>query len=173
MASTTTNFSPLHGGCLCKAVTYTLTAQPLVTHCCHCSYCQRESGSAFALNSLIEDSHFQLTSSTSPVTTGVPSQKSPGKKHPVVHCPTCATVLYHDLSVETAMLLVKTATLDDAGRKRVPPDVHIFTSSKVQWVDLTGEEERGGEGVQGFLQTDGYLEGRKSAQGTGVGEAGR
>jgi hypothetical protein len=40
---------PLEGGCDCGEVRYRLTTRPLIVHCCHCRWCQRESGTAFAL----------------------------------------------------------------------------------------------------------------------------
>ena len=47
-------FQALEGGCTCRAVRYRMTSPPLFVHCCHCRWCQRESGSAFALNAMIE-----------------------------------------------------------------------------------------------------------------------
>src|SRR6478735_11072804 len=45
---------PLEGGCTCRAVRFRLASRPLFVHCCHCSWCQRESGASFALNAMIE-----------------------------------------------------------------------------------------------------------------------
>ena len=42
------------GGCDCRRIRYRMTSRPLFVHCCHCRWCQRESGSAFALNAMIE-----------------------------------------------------------------------------------------------------------------------
>ena len=44
----------LEGGCACGAVRYRLTSAPMFVHCCHCRDCQRQTGSAFVLNALIE-----------------------------------------------------------------------------------------------------------------------
>ena len=45
---------PLEGGCTCGHIRYRVQSAPLFVHCCHCRWCQRDSGAAFALNALIE-----------------------------------------------------------------------------------------------------------------------
>lgn len=50
----TGNVKHLEGGCDCGAVRYQMMDAPMFVHCCHCRWCQRESGSAFALNAIIE-----------------------------------------------------------------------------------------------------------------------
>jgi hypothetical protein len=52
--------SAIEGGCTCGAVRYRLKARPLFVHCCHCTWCQRETGSAFAVNAFIEASQVEL-----------------------------------------------------------------------------------------------------------------
>ncbi|OAL56814.1 hypothetical protein IQ07DRAFT_594282 [Pyrenochaeta sp. DS3sAY3a] len=149
--ATDPTFTPLTGHCTCNAIKYALTAPPLITHCCHCTYCQRESGTAFALNTCIEAYNFSLTSPTAPVVTGIPSLSAPaGDKHLVAHCPTCLTIVYAHYSANKSMMFVKVGTLDHESRGRVKPDVHIFTSSKVEWVDLRGEVERGAKVVDEY-----------------------
>lgn len=49
-----------NGGCTCRFVRYRMTARPLFVHCCHCRWCQRETGASFALNALIEADRVQL-----------------------------------------------------------------------------------------------------------------
>ncbi|KAF1842375.1 uncharacterized protein K460DRAFT_370343 [Cucurbitaria berberidis CBS 394.84] len=135
---------PFNGHCACKTITYTLLAPPLITHCCHCTYCQRESGSAFGLNSVVEIYNFRITSSAKPTVTGVSSLSSPsGDKHLIAHCPKCLTVLYAHYGANRSLMFVKVGSLDDESREMVRPDVHIFTSTKMEWVNLGTEEERG------------------------------
>ena len=47
-------FQPMAGTCSCRGVRYRMTAAPLFVHCCHCTWCQRETGSAFVLNAMVE-----------------------------------------------------------------------------------------------------------------------
>ncbi|KAH7402545.1 Mss4-like protein, partial [Pyrenochaeta sp. MPI-SDFR-AT-0127] len=132
------------GHCTCKTITFSIQAPPLITHCCHCTSCQRESGSAFAINCVVETYNFTITSPASPVIIGVPSLSSPtGDKHLVAHCAKCFTALYAHYSANKSLMFVKVGALDDDSRTRMRPDVHIFTSTKVEWVDLRREEENG------------------------------
>ena len=51
MTSRTESFE---GGCTCRHIRYRLAERPLFVHCCHCRWCQRDSGTAFAMNAMIE-----------------------------------------------------------------------------------------------------------------------
>lgn len=121
----------MQGRCTCGAVRYRLTDTPLVVHCCHCTWCQRESGSAFAVNAMIEADRLQVEGETEEVVT--PSAS--GKGQVVVRCPSCRVALYsHYAGSGRLTAFVRTGTLDDPGR--CPPDVHIFTSTRLPWVVL-------------------------------------
>ena len=149
------DFTPLTGSCPCGQTTYTLLAPPLITHCCHCTYCQSETGSAFALNALIESYNFSLTSSTQPLLAHRPSPSAPdGSKHLVAYCPNkeCNTDVYSFYEGNKSMVFVKVGTLDAGSRGRVRPDVHIFASEKVDWMDMRGEVERGVKVYEGFYE---------------------
>ncbi|KAF2254966.1 hypothetical protein BU26DRAFT_148624 [Trematosphaeria pertusa] len=141
MASAPPDFEALTGHCTCKSITYTLLAPPLVTHCCHCSWCQRETGTAFALNTVIECYNFRITSPTQPTVARNPSLSGIGQL--VARCPTCCVAIYSHYSNVTATMFVRAGTLEEGSRQRVRPDVHIFTGAKVEWVDLSKEKERG------------------------------
>lgn len=122
----------LEGGCDCGEVRYRLNVAPMGVHCCHCRWCQRESGSAFALNAMIETDQLELASGA-PANVQRPSQSGMGQQ--VVFCPTCKVVLwshYGGAGMKTAF--VRVGTLDDPSA--CPPDVHIFTESRQPWVVL-------------------------------------
>lgn len=119
------------GHCDCGAVSYRMTARPLFVHCCHCRWCQRESGSAFAVNALIEVAHLAVTGETEAVDT--PSESGNGQR--IHRCPTCRVALWsHYGGFGDMVAFVRTGTLDDPGL--CPPDIHIFTESKAGWVAL-------------------------------------
>ncbi|HET7674333.1 MAG TPA: GFA family protein [Gammaproteobacteria bacterium] len=121
---------PLEGGCTCGAVRYRLTSKPLFVHCCHCRWCQRETGSAFVLNAMIEADRVQLLQGE-PETVLTPSNSGKGQK--IVRCPTCRVALWsHYAGAGDLVSFVRVGTLDDPDR--LPPDIHIFTSSKQPWV---------------------------------------
>ncbi len=125
----------LEGGCACGEIRYRLTNEPMIVHACHCRDCQRLSGSAFALNLWIERK-FVEASGGEPVAFPVPPGNS-GKPHDVFACGGCGTHLwnkYHRAPGDTVLLCA--GTLDDPAA--IAPDVHIFTRSKLPWLELPG-----------------------------------
>ena len=124
--------TPLEGGCACGAVRYRLDATPLFVHCCHCTWCQRETGSAFVLNALIESAEVTLTAGA-PDRIETPSASGQGQS--ILRCPDCQVALWsHYGGASDAVSFVRVGTLDEPGR--CPPDIHIFTESKQAWVVL-------------------------------------
>lgn len=121
----------LAGGCACGAVRYRLTSSPMFVHCCHCHDCQRQTGSAFVLNALIEADRIVLVSGE-PEAVGVPTDS--GHPHDIHRCPTCRTALWSDYGRRPALRFVRVGTLDTPAA--LPPDVHIFTRSKLPWITL-------------------------------------
>jgi hypothetical protein len=107
-----------------------MAAEPMFVHCCHCRWCQRETGSAFVLNALVErDRVILLEGSTEVVDT--PSASGKGQK--IIRCPRCRVALWsHYAGAGEAVSFVRVGTLDDPDR--LPPDIHIYTSSKQPWV---------------------------------------
>src|SRR5437764_15066463 len=73
------------GGCACGAVRYRLTSEPMFVHCCHCLNCQRQTGSAFVINLLIEADRVELTGDPQPV--DVP--RDDGSVQTIYRCPDC------------------------------------------------------------------------------------
>jgi len=118
------------GGCACGAVRYRLASEPLFVHCCHCLNCQRQTGSAFVVNVLIETDRVELLDGE-PEPIAVP--RSGGKKQKIWRCPTCQTALYSEYT-SPRVRFVRAGTLDDPSS--VAPDVHIFTRSKLPWLTL-------------------------------------
>lgn len=120
------------GGCDCRAVRYRMMSRPLFVHCCHCRWCQRESGSSFALNAMIEADRVKLLQGT-PDVVDTPSGSGQGQK--ISRCPQCRIALWSNYSgAGDAVRFVRVGTLDEPDRLR--PDIHIFTESKQPWFEL-------------------------------------
>lgn len=120
------------GGCTCRAVRYRMTSRPLFVHCCHCSWCQRETGSAFAVNAMIEANRVELLAGT-PEAVRTPSASGKGQK--ISRCPVCRVAVWSNYAgAGDAIRFVRVGTLDEPDR--LPPDIHIFTSTKQPWVIL-------------------------------------
>jgi hypothetical protein len=118
------------GGCDCRKVRYRLLEAPYVVHCCHCSWCQRESGSAFALNAVIEADRVELLGEP-PQRIDTPSAS--GKGQAIFRCPHCNVAVWsHYAGVGPRANFIRVGTLDDPAT--CSPDVHIFTADKQPWV---------------------------------------
>jgi hypothetical protein len=119
------------GGCDCRTVRYRLKSRPLFVHCCHCRWCQRETGTAFALNALIEADRVEhLGAEPEIVNTPSPS----GKGQLIARCPKCRIAVWSNYGGATFARFVRVGTLDNPDA--FSPDIHIFTSSKQPWVVL-------------------------------------
>lgn len=120
----------LRGGCACGEVRYRLLAEPIRVHCCHCTDCQRHTGSAFVINALIESSAIELIRGE---VEAVPVPRADGP-HDIYRCPECQTALWSDYGRRPQIRFVRVGTLDDP--RLLAPDIHIFTRMKVPWVEL-------------------------------------
>ena len=111
---------------------YELLDSPLFVHCCLCTWCQRESGSAFALNGIIEARSVLLTKGQIE-RVNTPSESGNGQVF--ARCPDCKVALWSNYSgAGDRFHFVRLGTLDDSGA--YPPDIHIYTSTKLPWVTL-------------------------------------
>ena len=120
------------GGCDCKAVRYRLESAPLIVHCCHCRWCQRESGAAFALNAVIESDRLSLLGEA-PELVDTPSASGAGQQ--IARCPHCRVAVWsHYAGAGPLLSFVRVGSLDNPDL--LPPDVHIYTASKQPWVLL-------------------------------------
>lgn len=122
----------LEGGCACGAIRYKLTKQPLIVHACHCRDCQRLTGGPHVINIWIETKFVEADH-------GAPNshklKAGSGKPQEVFFCGKCGTYLWSRYeAVPSDCLFVRAGTLDRP--QAVAPDVHIFTRSKLPWVEL-------------------------------------
>jgi len=118
------------GGCACGTVRYRLASEPLVIHCCHCLNCQRQTGSAFVINLLIEAERVELLAGE-PEPVDVP--RDDGSAQRIFRCPACRVAVYSNYGYPK-VAFVRAGTLDDPSS--VEPDVHIYTRSKLPWITL-------------------------------------
>ncbi len=123
---------PLDGGCDCRNLRYRMQAAPLFVHCCHCRWCQRESGASFALNAMIEADRVRVLEGE-PDLIDTPSESGYGQK--IARCPKCRIAVWSNYGgAGPVMKFVRVGTLDEPDH--LPPDIHIYTASKQPWVVL-------------------------------------
>jgi hypothetical protein len=119
------------GGCACGAVRYRINSAPMAVHCCHCRDCQRQTGSAFVLNALIEAARVEILSGA-PARFEMPTDS--GQPHGIYRCPTCGTAVWSEYGGRSSLRFMRVGTLDDP--QALAPTVHIYTRSKQPWVTL-------------------------------------
>ena len=119
------------GGCACGHVRYRLTSAPMFVNCCHCRDCQRQTGSAFVINAVIETDRIALLSGE-PKPVAVPTESS--RPHDIYRCGVCHTAVWSDYGRRPLLRFVRVGTLDIP--TALSPNAHIFTRSKLPWIDL-------------------------------------
>jgi len=127
------------GGCSCGHVRYEATSEPLIVHGCHCSWCQTQSGSAFAINALIEADRVKVLHGEVEVIE-TPSPNGPGQM--IARCPKCKVAVWSNYNMfmpGDRIRFLRVGTLDDPNL--IPPDIHIFTTTKQEWVILPPEDQ--------------------------------
>ncbi len=117
------------GRCACGEVRYRLASEPMFVHCCHCLNCQRQTGSAFVINLLIESDRVEVTGKTE----ASEAPRDDGSSQEIHRCPSCRVAVFSHYG-GPAVSFVRAGTLD--APSAVSPDVHIYTQSKLPWVSL-------------------------------------
>lgn len=135
MTETGTPGFPAEGGCACGEVRYRLLTAPMYVHCCHCSWCQRETGSAFVINAMIEADRVEVLHGE-PEIILTPSASGKGQK--ITRCPACKVALWSNYAgAGDAVRFIRVKTLDRPNL--LPPDMHVFTSTRQPWVIIPAE----------------------------------
>jgi hypothetical protein len=119
------------GGCACGAVRYRMTSPPMAVHCCHCRDCQRQTGSAFVLNALIEAARVEVQTGAV-VRSSMPTDS--GRPHGIYRCSSCGTAVWSEYGGLEKLRFMRVGTLDEP--RALAPTVHIYTRSKHPWVRL-------------------------------------
>ena len=120
------------GGCTCRQVRYRMSTKPLFVHCCHCRWCQRETGSAFALNAMIESDRVQLLCGD---VTVIDTPSNSGKGQLISRCRRCQVAVWSSYAgAGAAIRFIRVGSLDEPAK--MPPDIHIYIASKQPWVQL-------------------------------------
>ena len=141
-------FMPYDGGCTCRFVRFRVSARPLFVHCCHCRWCQRETGASFALNALVEAEQVQLLEGS---VDSIHTPSASGRGQTISRCPKCHVAVWSNYAgAGDAMRFVRVGALDEPDR--LAPDIHIYTASKQPWVVLPG----GAPAVPEFYDLNAY-----------------
>jgi hypothetical protein len=132
----------ISGGCLCGAVRYECSAEPMATVICHCTHCQKVSGSAFSVNVVAPERSltWQGQSPGSYADTGA-SGKSLSRKF----CRNCGSSLATQSEALPGAMIIKAGTLDD--KSWLKPNCHIWTDSAQPWVRIDPDAKTFSKGM--------------------------
>lgn len=136
------------GGCTCGQLRYEVRAAPLIVHACHCRWCQRQTGGPHVINALCESDLIVLTRGEVEEIT-VPSPSGEGQV--IARCPSCKDAIWSNYLVTglgKRIRFLRAGTLDDP--TLMPPDVHIYTSTRLPWYVLP----EGALAVEEFYDTE-------------------
>ena len=120
-----------NGSCSCSFVKYSINDAPLFTHACHCNDCKKSTGSAFVVHSMILQNCFEVKEGELEATT-LPTGSGAGYKP--FFCKKCGTYIYCKYEKAPGRIIIRTSTLDEP--QNFPPQAHIFTRTKVNWIHL-------------------------------------
>ena len=124
----------IKGGCLCGSVRYESADQPVMSAVCHCTHCQKQSGSAFSTNVVVPAAQFNVTAQTLATFYDVGDSGLPVKRH---FCNRCGSSIYTELAANPGVVVIKAGTLDDTSW--VGPQVHMWRTSAQTWVPVAGD----------------------------------
>ncbi|WP_394850962.1 GFA family protein [Pendulispora brunnea] len=116
------------GGCLCGAVRYVLKGEPQATALCHCTHCQRQSGSAFSVNLFVKEDDYEQTGETK-FYVDIGDSGQPSHRH---FCANCGSPIMTQVLTIPGAVLVKAGTLDDMEGLR--PQTEIYTDHAAKWL---------------------------------------
>ena len=122
----------LKGKCLCGAVKYKLTEKPLFTQACHCKDCKILTGSSYVINSSVLDNTLSIEGE---ISSTIKLQAGSGKSVKIFFCKKCGSYIYTDYESAIGRLNIRTKTLEKSDE--FPPQAHIFTKYKDEWVNLS------------------------------------
>lgn len=117
----------ISGSCLCGAVTYRSSEQPVVTAFCHCRNCQKGGGAAYSANVAVPTTSVAIDGPIKRYST----QGGSGSRLTRSFCSTCGSPIAIEVEALAGLMLLQAGTLDDASA--VEPNVHIWCASAQPW----------------------------------------
>lgn len=128
----------LEGSCLCGSVTYTCDGEPVLTAICHCTDCQKQTGSAFSiiLGVRRDELHVSGDSLASVTTIGSDTQLPASRQF----CSKCGSPIMSLSETTPDLALIKAGTLHD--RSWLDPKIEVWCNSAQPWVRHESQTRR-------------------------------
>ena len=116
------------GGCLCGAVRYVLKSEPRMVAICHCTHCQKQSGSVFSFNVVVRESDYEQSGETM-VYVDHGDSGNPVHRH---FCGRCGSPILVKVAQAAGKVVVKAGTLDSM--EGLQPLSEIYTDHAAAWL---------------------------------------
>lgn len=123
----------LEGGCLCGAIRYRVPSESLMSALCHCSICRRASGAPGVSWMMFPTDQLEFTK-------GSPNRYASSKEATRGFCGHCGTALTFESEFMPGLVDVTVGSLDEP--ERMPPEMHIWDESRLDWFELADELPR-------------------------------
>ncbi len=120
----------LQGGCLCGKVRYSVSADPIFSGVCHCTSCQKGTGSAFSVVVAVPSPGVAVEGTLSAYVGKGDSGKSITRRF----CPNCGSPIASEAELMPGVTMLEVGTLDDPAS--VTPTMHIYCRSKFEWMQI-------------------------------------
>ena len=133
----TTPASRFTGGCLCGAIRYTVSAPLGALRVCHCTHCQKNTGTGMSVNAVIAAQEFALTQGTPMRFTTIADSGRTLRRY---FCGDCGSPLYAHREESPERLVLKAGTLDDSSGLKIT--AHIWTRSARPWSHIDADCEQ-------------------------------
>jgi hypothetical protein len=128
---------PLTGGCLCGAIRYAIAAPIAALRACHCTHCQKNTGTGMSVNAVVASKDFAITQGTPKRFTTTADSGRTLMRH---FCGDCGSPLYAYRQVSPERYVVKAGTLDDPSGLKIT--AHIWTKSAQPWSHIDPHAEQ-------------------------------
>lgn len=120
----------MKGGCLCGQVRYAANAEPVFVGVCHCTHCQKQTGTAFSVVIAIPKSAMSIQGRLKTFHDIGDSGQAVGRNF----CPECGSPIFTDAAAMPGLAILKAGTLDDTSW--LDPKIHVYCGSKEKWTPI-------------------------------------
>ena len=129
--------SKLSGGCLCGAIRYTVSAPVAELRACHCTHCQKTSGTGSSVNAVIPSAAFDLTQGT-PRRYAVTADS--GRTLYRFFCGDCGSPIYSQRAANPERMVVRAGSFDNPPPMKITANIWTRSARPWSWIDPASEQ---------------------------------
>ena len=120
----------LTGSCLCGALKYTCSSEPLFTAACHCKSCQKSTGSAFSVVVGVQRADVTIEGDTRTTYESLGDSGRPTYRH---FCAQCGSTIMAEMAARPDLAFIAAGTLDHP--EALVPQLHVYWRDHQIWLE--------------------------------------